>query len=75
MYLQQKSPTELNALERRLLELIKKQSIDYFPLNKALSLPQSEQDEEVTDKVSCEISANDKDLKDAVCMMFLFLIC
>lgn len=52
MYLQKKAPTELNALERKLLEQIKKQSIDYFPLNKALSLPQSEQDEEITDKVN-----------------------
>jgi hypothetical protein len=55
MYLQQKLPTELNALERKLLELIKKQSIDYFPLNKAMCLPQSEQDEEVTDKVRASL--------------------
>jgi hypothetical protein len=51
MYLFQKKPSELNALERRLLELMKKQSIEYFPLNKAMCLPQSEQDEEVSDKV------------------------
>lgn len=52
MYLFQKKPSELNALERRILELMKKQSIDYFPLGKAMCLPQSEQDEEVSDKVS-----------------------
>jgi hypothetical protein len=51
MYLEQKPDEELTALERALMMLIKKQSIDYFPLNKALCLPQSEQDVEVTDKV------------------------
>jgi hypothetical protein len=30
---------------------MKKQSIEYFPVNKAMCLPQSEQDEEVSDKV------------------------
>jgi len=51
MYLFQKKSSELNALERKLLELMRKQSIEYFPLNKAMCLPQSEQDEEVSDKI------------------------
>lgn len=51
MYLQQKNPTELNALERRLLEMVDRQSIEYFPLNRALCIPEREKDEEVADKV------------------------
>ena len=51
MYLFQKKPSDLNALEKKLLEMMKKQSIDYFPLGRAMCLPQSEQDEELSDKV------------------------
>lgn len=51
MYLYEKKSSELNALERKILEQMKKQSIEYFPVNKAMCLPQSEQDEEVSDKV------------------------
>jgi hypothetical protein len=52
MYLQQKKPTDLDAREAKLLELVKKQSIEYFPTGKALQLPQSDSSEEVADKVN-----------------------
>jgi hypothetical protein len=56
MYLQQKDPSELNALERRLLEMVDKQSISYFPLGRALCIPEREEDEEVGDKVSSYVT-------------------
>jgi hypothetical protein len=52
MYLQQKDSSELNALEQRLLAMVEMQSIEYFPLSRALCIPEREKDEEVADKVS-----------------------
>ena len=51
IYVEQKAKDELTFVEKTLLDNIARQAIDYFPLEKALSLPQSEQDEDVTEKV------------------------
>ena len=51
MYLEQKDPSELNALERRLLKIIESRSYTYFPISRALCLPVREKDEAVADKV------------------------
>jgi hypothetical protein len=52
MFLQLKDETSRSAREKQLLAMMERQSIEYFPVGKALALPQSEQNEDVEDLVS-----------------------
>ena len=51
MYLMSKNIDDLSAREKELLSMMQAQSIAYFPFGKALSLPQSEQNEDMEDMV------------------------
>ena len=51
MFLQLKDETSRSAREKQLLAMMDRQSIEYFPIGKALALPQSEQNEDVEDLV------------------------
>ena len=51
MYLTAKDEEDLTAREKELLSMMLAQSIVYFPFGKALSLPQSEQNEDMEDMV------------------------
>lgn len=51
MYLTAKDEEDLTAREKELLSMMMAQSIVYFPFGKALSLPQSEQNEDMEDMV------------------------
>ena len=46
MYLQEKEDSELTGLETVMKEQMKNQSITYFPIYKALALPEEEEEDE-----------------------------
>ncbi len=59
MYLERKGEKDLTANEKQILSLIRAQSIEYFPIDKAMALVQEEEEEEPeTDGVLTEVSGN-----------------
>lgn len=63
MYLEQKPQTELTARERELRDQMAKQSIAYFPLQKALCLPQEDEEKEL-EELKEQIGTLDSQIRD-----------
>lgn len=63
MYLEQKPQTELTARERELRDQMAKQSIAYFPLQKALCLPQEDEEKEL-EELKEQIGTLDDQIRD-----------
>lgn len=62
MYLMGKNEEDISAREKELLMMMQTQSIAYYPFGKALSLPQSEQNEDMEDMVE-KIKADVEEVK------------
>lgn len=69
-----KSSEDLSAREKELLSMMLTQSIAYFPFGKALSLPQSEQNEDMEDMVE-KIKLDVEDVKSEIKSLQRLLDC